>query len=109
MVARYIVIDNVSGNIVGDTINIDPTNTAYENSFTACRDIDDEIGITNRLYQEKTRPFAKNESGYFVFRGNDEDGILLIPPITDPADQEQIRSVWERCRPPDGVWFLEED
>jgi hypothetical protein len=103
------VIDNVSGNIVGDTINIGPTNTAYEDPFTACRDVDDEIGIINRLYREQTMPFAQGQPGYLVFRGDDEDGLLLIPPITDPTNKEQIASVRARCGTPDGVWFLEED
>jgi hypothetical protein len=108
-VARYIVRDNATGHIVGDTMDFEPTNTAYDDPFTACQDIDDEMGITNRLYLEQTRPFSKGEPGYFVFRGDDEDGNLLVPPITDRTDEKQIQLIWERCKSPDGVWFLEED
>jgi hypothetical protein len=107
--ARYIVIDNVSGHIVGDTSTIDPSNTAYDHPFSACRDVDDERGIHNMVYREQIRPFSSGEPGYFVFQATNEDGRHLVPATTEPDDPHQIKLVWKKCPPPFEVWFIEED
>jgi hypothetical protein len=106
---RYIVINNLSGHIWGDTISLDPTNSAYDEPFGACKDIDDEQGISNMVYHEQTVPFAPGEPGYFVFTATDEDGQNIVPPTLSSEDPDQIKLVWKTCPAPFGVWFKEED
>ena len=91
--ARYIVVDNETGRIVGDTGVFEPTNTAYEDPFSACRDIDDELGIRNRVYYEQMMPFSPGEPGYIVYCATDEIGRERVPLITDFADPEQLQTV----------------
>jgi hypothetical protein len=95
--SRYILIDNASGYIWGDSADIGGkivTGTPVE----VARVLDKDIGeFTNRTYQIISRSqLSTNETGYIVYRA-DINGSEAVPLITDGQSQEQIETVINEC------------
>jgi hypothetical protein len=93
--ARYILIDNPSGYIWGDSADLDGkifTGTALE----FAKALDESIGGEGRSYAEQSH-YASNEPGYHVYRA-DIDGSDAVTIVRDGQDQETIDTVTEACR-----------
>lgn len=99
--ARYILIDNCSGYIWGDTADVGgkliPLGTDDESIIEACRAIDADIGEYDREYTiVNCHSLATGETGYFVYRA-DIRGSEQIANIIDGQDQEMIDAVERDC------------
>jgi hypothetical protein len=91
--ARYILIDNNSGYIYGDSADIDGrivTGTPCE----VARALDESIGETGRTYEMLNSSPRDTSTGYHVYRV-DIDGSEIIPVVQDGLDQETIDTVTE--------------
>lgn len=94
--ARYILIDNYTGYIWGDSADLDGqifAGTAPE--FAAA--IDASLGNHGRTYTEQGRPDASTQNGYHVYRA-DVDGSDAVTIVHDGQDQATIDAVIESCR-----------
>ena len=93
---RYILIDNYSGFIWGDSADLDGTifsGTALE----FAQALDESIGAHGRTYTEQSRADASNQTGYHVYRA-DVDGSDAVTIVHDGQDQATIDAVTESCR-----------
>lgn len=95
--ARYILIDNCSGYIWGDSADLGGkifTGTPME--FAAA--LDNHIGSPFvRSYEDVSRhALASNETGYHVYRA-DVDGSEVVAVVQDGQDQEMIETVERDC------------
>jgi hypothetical protein len=95
--ARYILIDNYSGYIWGDSADLGGkifTGTPVEYAQA----LDESLGEYGRTYTEVARrALALNATGYHVYRA-DIDGIETVPVVEDGQDQETIEAVERDCR-----------
>ena len=103
---RFILIDNSSGYIFGDTGNL-PAHTFAEDDhpisqssltpMQAARWVDEaEVRVHGRRYEEVAQ-LAANETGYRVFRA-DIDGSDAVTVVTDGQSQAAIGEVERCCR-----------
>jgi hypothetical protein len=94
--ARYIIIDNCSGYIWGDSADLAGhifVGTPIE--YAAALDAD--IGDPGRIYEEcHHHALASNEGGYHVYRA-DVSGSDAVPVVWDGQDQETIEAVLRDC------------
>ena len=94
--ARYILIDNCSGYIFGDSADLNGhifSGTPVE--FAAA--LDASIGEHGRTYEDVSRhALASNETGYHVYRA-DVDGSEAVAVVWDGQDQETIDAVVQDC------------
>ena len=94
--ARYILIDNCSGYIFGDSADLGGhifSGTPVE--FAAA--LDASIGERGRTYEDASRhALASNETGYHVYRA-DVDGSEAVAVVWDGQDQETIDAVVQDC------------
>lgn len=94
--ARYILIDNCSGHIWGDSSDIAGklfTGTPVEVAAA----LDESIGAPGRSYEEvPRRALESNHTGYHVYRA-DIDGSEAVPVIHDGQDRETIEAVVRDC------------
>jgi hypothetical protein len=94
--ARYILIDNCSGYIYGDSADIGGgivTGTPVEVAAA----LDASIGTHGRAYGEcGRRELAGSETGYHVYRA-DIDGSEAVPLVHDGQDRETIEAVLRDC------------
>ena len=93
--ARYILIDNHSGYIFGDSADLNGkifAGTPME--FAAA--LDASIGEHGRTYEPGFWPIC-SETGYLVYRA-DVDGSEAVPVVQDGQDQEMIDAVERDCR-----------
>jgi hypothetical protein len=103
--ARYILIDNDSGYIFGDTADINGEclnlGTSDEDIIEACRAFDESIQAQGRRYSvlshSNLHALANNETGYLVYRA-DINGSEAVTSIWDGQDQETIAAVEHDCR-----------
>lgn len=89
--ARYLLIDNCSGALFGDTADLDGP-ARDEPPVDAARRLDEKIGVYGLAYVEVgRRSLASNESGYHVYtsdtaplveNGQDWDAVAAI--LADP-------------------------
>ncbi len=94
--ARYILIDNYSGYIWGDSADLDGkifSGTALEFANA----LDESVGEYGRTYTEQRRCGASNQAGYHVYQA-DIDGSVAVPVVRDGQDQETIDTVEASCR-----------
>ncbi len=94
--ARYILIDNYTGYIWGDSADLNGaifSGTAIE----FAQALDESNHAHGRTYEEQSRPDASNQSGYHVYRA-DVDGSDAVPVVHDGQDQEMIDAVVASCR-----------
>lgn len=93
--ARYILIDNYTGYIRGDSADLDGkifAGTALE--FAAA--LDTSLHNGDRSYTEQSRA-QPGQTGYHVYRA-DIDGSEALLVIWDGQDQATIDAVTEGCR-----------
>ena len=94
--SRYILIDNCSGYIFGDSADLNGrifTGTPTE--YAAA--LDASIGERGRVYEEVSRhALANNETGYHVYRA-DVNGSETVTVVWDGQDQETIDAVVRDC------------
>lgn len=94
--ARYILIDNCSGYIFGDSADLDGKifiGTPLE--YAAA--LDASIGEGGRIYEDVSRrDLASNESGYHVYRA-DVNGSEAVPVVWNGQDRETIDAVVRDC------------
>jgi hypothetical protein len=93
--ARYILIDNHTGYIWGDSADLNGaifSGTALE--YAEALDVSLHDG--GRAYTEQSRA-QPGQSGYHVYRA-DVDGSDAVPVVWDGQDQETIDSVTKSCR-----------
>jgi hypothetical protein len=94
--ARYILIDNNSGYIFGDSADLN--GSIFSGSpveFAAA--LDASIGEHGRVYEELSRNPRDTSTGYDVYRA-DVDGSDAVPVVWDGQDQETINAVTQSCR-----------
>jgi len=98
--ARYILIDNASGYIFGDTADFNGVIAqAQANGGTpidAAREMDEAVvGEHGRTYEE-VDSLASNETGYHVYR-TDVGGSDAVVTVWDGQDQDTINEVIASC------------
>lgn len=86
---RYIMIDNTSGYIFGDTSNA--PGFRIDCAERACTWLDESIGEFNRTYEVVCR-LASNETGYRVYETTPD-----FPAINNGRDDELIEMVERDC------------
>lgn len=92
--ARYILIDNHSGYIFGDSADIN--GKIFDGTpCEVAQAIDESIGEYGRSYEESD-PDNSTVSGYHVYRA-DIDGSEAVGNIHDGQDQEMIAAVERDC------------
>jgi hypothetical protein len=95
--ARYILIDNGSGFIFGDTADFTAGDSSDMTPAEAAERLDYSLGERNRSYEEVgRRTLASNETGYHVYRA-DVDGAEAVPVVDDGQDQDVIDAVERDC------------
>lgn len=92
---RFIIIDNYSGYIWGDSADFDTGNPdgTTDDICEACRRLDHSIGEYERVYAEASSP---PPSGYTVYRA-DINGSEAVGNIHDGQDPEMIAAVERDC------------
>lgn len=94
---RYILIDNCSGYIFGDTADYRAGDQSDITPTEAAAALDASIGEHGRSYAEVgRRELASNETGYHVYRA-DVRGSEAVPVVQDGQDQETIDAVERDC------------
>jgi hypothetical protein len=93
--ARYILIDNHSGYIFGDTADF-ATGAALE-PCDAARTLDESIGEHGRYYDLMRHNPNDTRGGYHVYRA-DIDGSEAVAVVHDGQDRETIDAVTQSCR-----------
>lgn len=88
--ARYILIDNYTGYIFGDSANIGGKIFTGSPIGTA-KALDESIGTYGRSYEEVGR-LASNETGYYVYRAEE-----AAPVVQDGQNEETIAAVERDC------------
>ena len=94
--ARYILIDNYSGFIWGDSADLDGA-IFSGNAMDFAAALDASLGEHGRTYTEQSRPDASNQTGYHVYRA-DVDGSDAVTIVHDGQDQATIDAVTRSCR-----------
>jgi len=93
---RYIIIDNGSGYVFGDTGDLDGA-ARDETPLEAVGRLDASIYAHGRLYADESRhDLSSNETGYHVYRA-DVRGSEAVPLVDDGQDQETIDSIVRDC------------
>jgi hypothetical protein len=106
---RYILIDNASGYIFGDTANLPSTHVIDGETMAAWGDAsltpalaarwldESEVREFGRSYEAVSRSaLASNETGYHVYRA-DVHGSDAVPVFMDGQDREAIEAVERDC------------
>jgi len=95
---RYILIDNASGYIWGDTSDIDGENASAETPEEAARLLDESLGQRGRRYTLHEATPHETTSGYDVYRADVKGGPDVIAEIEDGTDHEAIEAVEKLCQ-----------
>ena len=95
--ARYILIDNGSGYIFGDTADFaSGRQSDIENISDAARMLDESIGEYGREYTTHDLSPMSTVTGYDVYRA-DINGSEAVPVVLDGQDAETISAVISCC------------
>lgn len=95
--ARYILIDNNTGYIFGDTADFaSGRQSDIENISDAARMLDESIGEYGRKYTEHAQNPMSTATGYDVYRA-DINGSEAVPVVWDGQDAETINAVVSCC------------
>lgn len=96
--ARYILIDNGSGYVFGDSADVDLLGAVLTGSpIEYAAALDRSIGEPRRTYEETSRnSLASNETGYHVYRA-DVRGSEVVPVVHDGQNRETIEAVLSEC------------
>jgi hypothetical protein len=96
---RYIILDNVTGSIVADTLDLDGP-PREESPLEAVKRLDSLTLEDERSYAEEHPSAALNNVlGYLVYLAQDS-----FPKVKDGEDQDVIDAMIEACEP---VAFVE--
>lgn len=94
---RYILIDNGSGYVFGDTADLpgndDPSSLT---PIEAARLLDESIGEPGREYELIGYNPRDTSTGYHVYRA-DVEGSDAVAVVTDGQDREVIEAVERDC------------
>lgn len=93
---RFILIDNNSGYIFGDSADFASGNQSDLTPVEAARLLDESIGEHGREYSELSSQPRDTRTGYAVYRA-DIDGSEAVPVVYDGQDQETISAVERDC------------
>jgi hypothetical protein len=95
--ARYILIDNASGYIWGDSADIGGK-IVNGTPIQVAKALDASVGLhTPRAYEIVSRgELASNETGYHVYRA-DIGGSEAVPIVQDGQDMDMIAAVERDC------------
>ncbi len=99
---RYILIDNHSGYIFGDSADIDGK-LFVGTPLEVAAALDASIGEHGRTYTEHSSRPSDTRSGYHVYRA-DINGSDVVDVVRDGQDQEMIDAVSSGC---EYVGFIE--
>lgn len=94
--ARYILIDNRSGYIFGDTADLDGWNDTERTPVDAARLLDESIGERDREYELIGHDPRDTSTGYHIHRA-DVRGSEQVAVVTDGQDREMIEAVERDC------------
>jgi hypothetical protein len=97
--ARYILIDNCSGYIWGDSADLDGkifNGTPLEFAAALCHSVDPSAAATTTYEDTSRYALASNEAGFHVYRA-DINGSEAIPVVQDGQDKEMIAAVERDC------------
>jgi hypothetical protein len=96
---RYIILDNVTGSIMADTLDLDGP-PREESPLEAVRRLDQLTLEDERSYTEEHPSAALNNVlGYIVYAAPDD-----FPKVKDGEDQDSIDAMLAACEP---VAFVE--
>ena len=102
--ARYILIDNGSGFIFGDTADLprcvvdgEELTASNVTPTTAALWLDQTVVKADGRFYEEVPQLASNETGYLVYRA-DSHGMNRVPPIENGQSQAEINAVTNRCQ-----------
>lgn len=98
--ARYILIDNASGYIWGDSADFMAGDQGDYTPAEVAQALDANVGALHgsTQYEDTTMAgLASNETGYYVYRA-DIDGSEAVTVVHDGQDAETIRAVVNSCR-----------
>lgn len=93
---RYILIDNNSGYIFGDSADFAAGNQSDLTPTEAARLMDESIGEHGREYRELSSVPRDTRTGYAVYRA-DINGSEAVPVVQDGQDREMIEAVERDC------------
>jgi hypothetical protein len=93
---RYILIDNNSGYIFGDSADFAAGNQSDLTPTEAARLMDESIGEHGREYRELSCMSRDTRTGYAVYRA-DINGSEAVPVVQDGQDREMIEAVERDC------------
>ena len=97
---RYILIDNSSGFIWGDTADYAATaelsHTPDDGALEAARLLDENNGVYDRAYRFEHNAPRDDRTGYHVYRA-DVGGSEAVAVVQDGQDQETIEAVQRDC------------
>lgn len=93
---RYILIDNNTGYIFGDTAEFAQNSPHEITPAEAARLLDESIGTHGRVYIEHASAPRTTVTGYQVYRA-DINGSEAVPAVWDGQDQETIDNVTRSC------------
>lgn len=94
---RYILIDNNSGYIWGDSADLNGCIYSADDPIDYARALDESLGEHNRSYKMQMYNPRSNIAGYHVYRA-DIDGSDAVVTVFDGQDAETIRTVVDNCR-----------
>ena len=94
--ARYILIDNGSGYIFGDTADF-AAGKDFDGICEAAKLLDESLGEHGRIYTELSRHPRTTVTGYSVYRA-DINGSEAVTVVQDGQDQEMIEAVERDCQ-----------
>jgi hypothetical protein len=94
--ARWILIDNASGYIWGDSAGF-KGGSFQGTAIEYAKALSESLGGFGRTYEEVARPDNSDETGYHVYRA-DIDGSEAVPAIENGQDAETIAAVTASCR-----------
>ena len=94
--ARYILIDNSSGYVFGDTA-VYAGGQSDLTPIAAARLLDESIGVYGREYVEHSINPHTTATGYHVYRA-DISGSEVVAVVQDGQDAETIEAVQRDCQ-----------
>lgn len=95
--ARYILIDNCSGYIWGDSADFMAGDLGSYTPTEVAQALDAKVSADGTAYEEcSEHSLASNETGYHVYRA-DVNGSDAVAVVQDGQDQEMIDAVVRDC------------
>ena len=93
--ARYILIDNHTGYIFGDSADI-AGKIVSDTPCAVAEALDTSIGVHGRTYTELAHDPRDTRTGYHVYRA-DINGSEVVPVVQDGQSREAIETIQRDC------------